>query len=46
MNDTIIIAMPTWFYWYLVAWLGIGAIRASVNLLNEFLEWRINRSKT
>ena len=46
MNDTIIIALPTWFYWFLVGWLAIDSIRTTLNLFNQFLEWRINRSKT
>lgn len=43
MNDTLIIAMPTWFYWFLVAWLAIDATRTIVKMVNEYLQYRINK---
>ena len=41
MNDTIIIAMPQWFYWFLVACLMVNAIKTTLNLINQFLQWRV-----
>jgi hypothetical protein len=43
MNDTLIIAMPTWFYWFLVAWLALDATRTILNIFNQYLQYRINK---
>lgn len=46
MNDTLLIAMPTWFYWLLVAWLVLDAVRITLNIFNQFLAWRIEKRRT
>lgn len=41
MNDTIIIAMPQWFYWFLFAWLMLNALKTTLHIVNQFLQWRV-----
>ena len=41
MNDTIIISMPKWFYWFLFGLLILTSIKATLNLINQFFQWRV-----
>lgn len=43
MNETIVITMPVWFYWYLIVWLAIQSAHVTVKLVNEYLRYRINK---
>ena len=46
MNDYILIAMPAWIYWLLAAYMVVDGVRIMVSLFNQYMQRRIDRSKT
>ena len=45
MNDTVIIAMPVWAYWLVVVWVSLDAVKITLQLVNQFLAWRVKKGE-
>lgn len=43
MNDTVLIAMPVWAYWLVVVWVSLDAVKITLQLVNQYLEWRLEK---
>jgi len=43
MNDFAMIVVPVWAYWFIVAWLALDVVQITVKLVNQYLEWRLEK---
>jgi len=43
MNDLAIIVVPVWAYWFIVGWIALDAVQITVKLVNQYLEWRLEK---